>query len=258
MSPTFDAEVSKGYSCISLITRYLKGVVGMDTEKPLPKPMIMIQFLGNFTIECAGQSLTHDNNRTKQLWLLLEYLIVNRFTDVSLNQLTDILWPEGMVDNPANALKNLVYRLRNLLNKIGRTAENDYIVSKHSSYAWNNTLPCLIDIETLEELHQKALSPHMTTNEQIGYYLQIISLYKGDFLNAVSSEKWIVPLCNYYHNIFIECVVNVCELLFEKRLFDNVDRICSKATTIDPFEEKFHLIKMRALVASGKQSQALA
>ena len=76
---------------------------------------INIKMLGKFQIEYDGKVLSDDQSRTKQVWILLEYLLTNRRSDISVDRLIDVLWEDGGVDNPANALKNLIYRLRNLL-----------------------------------------------------------------------------------------------------------------------------------------------
>lgn len=224
----------------------------MDSRQPLN-----IQFLGSFTITYGKEKLSNDNSRTKQLWLLLEYLIINRNSDVSIDRLESVLWPGEEIDNPANALKNLIYRLRNLLAKVGRTAEEEYIISRGGNYAWNNEVPCQIDIEEFERHYRAASSGNLSMEKQIEHYNAAIEIYKGDFLNSLSYEEWVVPLCTYYRNVFFDCVASVCDLLLENRRYEEVDRVCSKAIAIDPFEEKIQLMKMRALIAQGKNPQAL-
>ena len=90
---------------------------------------IKINMLGAFSMEYEGKVLTDEKSRTKQVWLLLKYLLANRHREVTTEELVDILWEEG-VDNPSNALKNLVYRLRGLLDTVGRGENGEYIINK--------------------------------------------------------------------------------------------------------------------------------
>ena len=57
-----------------------------------------------------------------QLWNLLGYLIVFRRREIPHYELIKMLWPEDDIDNPSNALKNLIYRIRTNLSKNGHPA----------------------------------------------------------------------------------------------------------------------------------------
>ncbi len=167
-----------------------------STELRKREPL-QIQFFGSFTIAYGEQKLSNDNSRTKQLWLLLEYLLVNRQSDVSIERLESVLWPGEEIESPANALKNLVYRLRNLLGKVGRTPQEEYIISRSGNYAWNNDLPCVIDIEEFERYYRAGTEAGASEERQIACLSEAIELYRGDFLNALSYEEWVVPLCTF-------------------------------------------------------------
>lgn len=73
-------------------------------------PVISVHMLGEFSITINGNTITNLKGRTKRVWMLVEYLIAYRHTDVSLEKLMDILWEEDECGDPVNALKNLVYR----------------------------------------------------------------------------------------------------------------------------------------------------
>ena len=82
----------------------------------------------------------------KFLWLLLEFLVANRLKDLSLEQITEAVWnDEEESDNPANALKNLVYRARTILRELCPKQAADYIVFSRNTYLWNRDLPCTVD-----------------------------------------------------------------------------------------------------------------
>ena len=48
---------------------------------------------------------------------LLSYIISHWNSNISVGELSDALWNDEESDNPANALKNLVYRARSILKK---------------------------------------------------------------------------------------------------------------------------------------------
>ena len=76
--------------------------------------------LGEFSITMNGHQLTNLKGRTKRVWMLIEYLLANRHKDISIQKLSEILWEEDKCSDPLNALKNLVYRARQLLKSISQ------------------------------------------------------------------------------------------------------------------------------------------
>ena len=47
------------------------------------RPTIEIQMLGEFAITINGNTITNLKGRTKRVWMLIEYLIANRHSDIS-------------------------------------------------------------------------------------------------------------------------------------------------------------------------------
>lgn len=220
--------------------------------------MIEVRFFGTFEISNNESKLSIDNERSKQPLLLLEYLLIHRDRDISSERLCSALWSDGNSDNPSGALKNLIYRLRGMLADIGRTSENEYILSRRGVYAWNDSIETVIDVEEFDKLYTLAENEKFPIAERMANYSKAIELYKGDFLNSESYEEWVVPICTYYRNIFFDCVQKICDFAMERGEYQQVDIVTSKAITIDPFEEKIQIMKMNALIMQGKYAQALA
>jgi len=89
---------------------------------------------GGFEISADGQTVRDTLNRTHQLWYLIEYLIISRNREVSLKDISDVLWPYGGVDNPRGALKNIVYRIRTMFEQHGLPYAKEMIIFKSGTY----------------------------------------------------------------------------------------------------------------------------
>ena len=76
---------------------------------------LIIKMLGEFSIQNEYGHFTHINNKSLQITRLLAYLIANKDTEVSKEKLIDVLWPNENAANPSGALRNLVYRARQIL-----------------------------------------------------------------------------------------------------------------------------------------------
>ena len=107
---------------------------------------ISISLLGKFEIQNGTAKIAETVNRSKKMWNLLGFIITYRNKHLSQSEFIDMLWPEEVSANPTNALKTLISRVRTLIEPVAIHNEN-FIVSSHGSYHWNNQLNCVIDIE---------------------------------------------------------------------------------------------------------------
>ena len=231
----------------------------MNTYEADPKNIqIKLTMFGEFSITVGDASIHGSSTRTHQLWHLIEYLITFRHKSISQDELIEILWPDGDIENPANALKNLVYRVRSVLSSNSIPFAKEMIVYKQGSYQWNNNLNCVVDTEVFENLYKKASGENKPENLRIEHYINAIELYTGDFLPSSCYENWVIPISNYYKSIYFKCVYAVIALLTVQERFRDIEAICRKALIIDQFEENAHIYLMIALIRQSKQSQALA
>ena len=61
---------------------------------------------GGFALSFEGLCLRDDENRSKKVWNLLSYLILNRERDLGVAELYQMLWQDKDEENPYGALKN--------------------------------------------------------------------------------------------------------------------------------------------------------
>ena len=117
--------------------------------------MVTVKILGKFEISRDGKTLDDRNFRSNQLVRLLIFLVMYRKRSFSAADAAEALWPEGETDNPSGALKNLVYRLRSLLKKLG---DDPFIIHERGSYRWNPAVPLETDYELFEQACLRSLS----------------------------------------------------------------------------------------------------
>ena len=71
-----------------------------------------------------------------------------------------------------------------------------------------------VDTDEFERLCQR---DGKDEEQWISDVITALSLYKGDFLSNLSMETWIIPITAYYHNLYIQTLLDVVPLLFERR-----------------------------------------
>ena len=63
--------------------------------------------------------LDEEKIHSKKLLTLLAFLLLNYNRMITAEELGELMWGNGGSSNPIGALKNLIYRLRNILKQLG-------------------------------------------------------------------------------------------------------------------------------------------
>lgn len=201
----------------------------MQMDNSITQP-IEIQMFGGFRISVGEHTISDADTRTKQLWLLLQYLIAFRDKTISQEEIIKVMWPKNDIENPANALKNLVYRIRTTFSDWGMPYAREMIIFNQGGYQWNNNLPCIIDVEEFEKHCHNAQDSSGDDGYKIQQYQKAIDLYKGDFLPSNSSESWVIPISSYLRTLFFRSVYAKIEILEKKDTLDAYEKVLITCT----------------------------
>ena len=118
--------------------------------------MIHAQLFTQLELTEQDRKLSQEQIRSDMVSRLLSYLICHRNSSVTVSELTENLWPDDRSENPAGALKNLMYRLRNILKKAW--GDGEFVITGRGNYRWNPEYPVLVDAEEFERLFKEAKS----------------------------------------------------------------------------------------------------
>ena len=77
-----------------------------------------ISVLGKFSIEYNGKTVSDDINRSKKMWNLLAFIVMNHNSAITQSRFIDSLWSDDN-NNPVNALKTQLFRTREMLKPLG-------------------------------------------------------------------------------------------------------------------------------------------
>ena len=218
--------------------------------------LLTIQTLGEFSLKYGENRVSDRDNRSKKVWLLLAYLLCNKDKAVSQKKLIELLWDDDPASsNPENALKITFHRLRTMLDQLWPNAGRELIVHRDAGYVWNGQVPSTLDTEEFDRL---ADAPAENEEARIAACLAALELYRGDFLEKLSSETWVIPITTHYHNRYIDLVTELTPLLMQRERFAEAVAICRAAVGVEPYHEPLHGLLIRALGASGDQKGAAA
>lgn len=216
---------------------------------------LYVKMFGEFSIRTENSCVFETDSRSKKLWLLLAYLIFHYDRVVKINELRDILWSEAEKEKySSSAIKTLLYRLRMELDKLWDGAGKQLILFSGNGYTWNNEFPLHIDCEQFEQLYARIAE---SSEDMLDETVELLELYSGEFLSHFAMEFWVTPKAVYYHNIYVESLLRVLPLMMDRRMYDDVIRLCMCASAIEPFQEEISWYWMKACVNCKQYKDAM-
>lgn len=184
---------------------------------------IYIKMLGEFSLQSGENKISDNDNRTRKIWTLLSYLICQRGRTVSQKKMIELLWGEEPAsNNPENALRITLHRMRTLLNQLWPSAGRDLIVHKDNGYTWNDQVPVTVDSEIFDQLCNPKSEDEET---RLQSYLDALELYRGDFLEKQSSQTWVIPISTHFHNMYMTAVMGAATLLSNRERHEEAANI---------------------------------
>jgi len=218
---------------------------------------LQINLLGGSSLIYKDKIINDRNIRSKKFWQILEYLITFRNRDISQTELLDLIYPGGKSENPVNALKTLMHRIRGELDQLEFMDSRKMIIHSRGAYAWNTKMDFEIDVDVFEALCDKGHSRSANEEERLGYLLQAIEIYNGDFLHKSSLEPWAMQYNIYYRTMYGKAVHTAIEILKNRGEHSKIVEICEKALGIDAFDEFLYYNLILGLVKVNNYQAAL-
>ena len=216
---------------------------------------IRISVLGKFSIEYNGNIVSDDLNRSKKMWNLLAFIVMNHNSAITQSRFIDALWSEDN-SNPVNALKTQLFRTREMLKPLGLEGDG-CILSSRGAYSWNPEYKIILDAENFEALIHNAEDTSLSPQDRISIYLDALQLYNGDFIPKLSGEVWTIPISARYHSIYLDAVKKLCTLLDDENDSETIIKVILKAIEIDNLDEKLHCILIMAYIRCDRYKDAL-
>lgn len=217
--------------------------------------IIKITLFGSFTITYHGQTLEMTKHMGKQLLNLFELIVYYRNSTSSKDIIINTLWADN--DNPANAMKYSVFRLRTYLNAVIFLKDLELITTGAQGYVLNPDYQYYIDTEIFDSYYQK-IRKMSSFEESIPYITEMLNLYQGDIYTPDSNANiWVNQANTYYASIYQNMVNRLCIFRMEEKSYDAVTSIASRAAMLMPEYENAHVWYLKALLKEGKIDKAL-
>lgn len=211
---------------------------------------LMVQMLGSFNVSYGNAHIVTEQTRNNKAIQLLKYFLCEQEHMISQEKLISELRMGDEGDDCVNILKNVVYRLRKLLD----AAHLPKSSIRNGQGAYGFFCPVVCEIDT--DLFERAVM-HAQQKNTLEAMLAALALYHGDFLHTMAAEPWVVERALHYQTMHMDCVMSAYALAEKKaRLEEIVEPLC-KAAALYPYEEALQLKYILLLHTLNRPKEAL-
>lgn len=220
---------------------------------------IHVTMLGKFTIDGPGlprARVISLSARSRRLWVLVVYLILNRERGVPAQELIDWLWPGTGGQNPTSTLQNNISRSRNALGELGLEDGKRLIYNNAGTYFWAPDRQTVVDWEVFTQQAQAALNCP-TRAQAMDLAVEAARLYTGDFLPECAGEPWRDARSESLRALYRELVTQAVPWLLEAGRYPEAAELSGAAEKWMPTDQTVAALQMQALRLDGRPEVAL-
>lgn len=185
---------------------------------------IHVNFFGGMEIISSKGTLTGEDIKADQCYLLLAYLILNHKKNFTVDTLAEIICPYDELDSPYKVVNNIVYRLRRTLSVIGL---DKLVIGKNGTFQINPNFNIHTDFDRFEDACIQ-LKTEENPDMRHSLYHSAVDMYKGQLLPRCEHELWLMQLSMYYQSLYLQITKGYVCLKMECK-----DYILAQKTAID-------------------------
>ncbi|MBN1994676.1 MAG: tetratricopeptide repeat protein [Anaerolineae bacterium] len=211
------------------------------------RPSLQVFAFGPASLIVAGEYkhfLSMRGSVHKMPEFLLYLILEGRGEGCRWNDISVALWPDIEPEKASDSFHHVLKRLRSSI--FGRS---DYITVQNDIYRINSDYLEWCDALAFESLFQEAsIAP---PKEKLALQLELIDLYRGEFLASFELEEWGATYRTKYEIQFLQMINLTSEQLLEARDPRHALTVINKGLARDNFREDLHCNALRAYAQLG-------
>jgi DNA-binding SARP family transcriptional activator len=214
--------------------------------------------LGPFRLFRRGQPLEewHGSKTTR----VLRFLVAQRGRPVPRDALIDLFWPSTDAESSRRSVHQMIYTIRKSLR--GGTvidesdAELPLIIFENDAYALDVQRGFWCDVTEFERhiAAGRRAETEGRMDEAVVHYEQAQELYRGEFLEDLPYDEWVLADRRHLRMIYIEMVNHLAELRLDTGAIDEALQLSQELLHADPCDESAHRRAMRCYARVGNRA----
>ncbi len=213
---------------------------------------VRINMLGGLEIITKHGAINDLDINSDRACHLIAYLYFNKKQFIPNRKLIEILWPENAETKTTQSLRQLIYRVRKILEPL---FDEYFIVYENNGYCLNKKFKVTSDVAQFEEYCNMCDSDEFLEDKLV-HYEKALKLYKDNFLPQCKEVNWAMNQTTYLHSLFVKTVKQCCELLHSKEMYLDIYRLISYALTLDELDFELNLTFIEELIKQGNYTRA--
>jgi DNA-binding SARP family transcriptional activator len=174
--------------------------------------------------------------------------------NVSVDRITDALWPNIDRDYAHRSFNTTLHRLRKLLGEDAAITLADNQLSLSQRYFWVDTW---VFDQTLETLRAEMRKPGTAPENLKETADRLLALYRGGFLPGDEDAAWVVSCREQLRNKFVRFINEVGHWFEENGQFDEAVEFYYRGLEADEVAESMYRHIMLCCEKLGRQAEAI-
>ena len=210
------------------------------------RPDLQVYAFGPPVLAISGQrrQFTQRGGSRKTPELLLYLIVKEQQGGCRWNDVCADLWPEEPSERASVLFHQNLKRLRKVV-----LGADDYIILQDDYYRLDTQLMSWCDVIAFETL--LATAAQLPSDERLALQLEIVMLYRGEFLAGFDVGEWAATYRVSCEVRFLQTVRLAAEQLLEDGAVQEAIQIIQKGLGQDNFREDLHRLLLRAYAHLG-------
>ncbi|MCA9954414.1 MAG: PAS domain-containing protein [Anaerolineales bacterium] len=189
---------------------------------------------------------------------LMAYLVMQKGTAVSREQILDMLWPDLEYKAAMHNLNTTVYNLRRSLEpKLEKASQSRYLLYQNGCYRLAEASAYWLDIDAFESGIRQARQ-EMDMETAVKKYKAALSLYRGDYLyDLTDTHNWVRDQQFRLQEIYLRALAELASLYEKLDMAEEAIDTYQQILSIDCCQEASCRQLMSLFTKLGKRSEAI-
>jgi two-component SAPR family response regulator len=216
---------------------------------------IRINILGFFEVITRRGIITLDELSSEQCSKLAVCLLRNRDRRHSIDDIFEMLWPNRITDNPYDAVKSIVYRMRKSMASI---CEKPLIVAAKGTFIINPEVNPILDTDMFLELCKKASDENLPKFDRLTMCRKAVALYRGDLMSGADiSEHWLMTRRSHYRLAYASLMKTFIKLLIEVERYTEMADVISASQGVVFSDPQIQWLLIQTFMGTKRYDLAL-
>lgn len=196
--------------------------------------LLTVRLFAGLEVYFQGQRIYRGKSRSRIGDKIIARLVLARGEPVSVEELCRLSGYDENEERAYSSLKVVIHRLRKAFTKVDLEL-GDCIITCSGSYAWNMGMSevDLFEMESLCTNVEKAVRKNAVLHEEIKLLLAHAAT---KLLPEMSRELWVCHAASAFERRYMECVRRVFSLMWQKKRYEEIERICHLGLAESPTE----------------------